>query len=274
MTEPVEPPLRTCRTCGTTERNLHYRCTNCGRDYGADPPRFSRRTKLTAAIVAAVVLLAALAIAIPLALSAKDENQAKQSAADRAAAVREAARLRVTQRPHAGRLAVAVDDPAAPNARRLSLRAAQADAFAVAITRDARGRVAAGTLKGPIKETLCGPLNRVTYGTRQINRGEENDLAVGIGRYDCVAVLRDVIKNGKVVGHLGHDYVGVIDFATGAYVLCQTDPRQSERGKALAEAPVPRACVNAHGERLKGGFLANGRDTREPLPLLRSAASR
>src|SRR3954469_7643712 len=29
----VEPPLRTCRPCGNVERNLHYRCTTCGRDY-------------------------------------------------------------------------------------------------------------------------------------------------------------------------------------------------------------------------------------------------
>ena len=49
MTSPVEPPLRTCRTCGNVERNIHYRCTNCGRDYAADPPRFSKRQKVTAA---------------------------------------------------------------------------------------------------------------------------------------------------------------------------------------------------------------------------------
>src|SRR3954447_16042926 len=104
-----EAPLRTCRTCGNTERNIHYRCTNCGNDYGADPPRLSRRAKRTIALVAAAVVLIAVAIAGPLALSTKDKNEAEQSAADRAAAVREAARLRVSQRPHAGRLAVAVD---------------------------------------------------------------------------------------------------------------------------------------------------------------------
>src|SRR3954454_25125561 len=123
-----EPPLRTCRTCGNVERNFHYRCTNCGRDYGADPPRFSRRTKVTAAVVAAAVLVIALAIAIPLALSTKHEHQAQLSAADRSAAAREAARLRVAQRPHAGQLGVATDRVTAPRAERLRIRTAEATA--------------------------------------------------------------------------------------------------------------------------------------------------
>ena len=124
-----------------------------------------------------------------------------------------------------------------------------------------------------MKTTLCGPLTRVTHGTRQVNRGDERDLALAIGRYDCVAVLRDVVKNGKVVAHFGHDYVGSVDFHTGAYVLCQANPRQSERGAALAVVPLSRACVNAYGEALKGGFVADPRDARDPLPLLRRAGN-
>ena len=260
MVSTVEPPLRTCRTCGNVERNIHYRCSNCGRDYAADPPRFSRRQKVTAAVVAGVVLAVGLAIAIPLLLTTKTEHVARQAALDRAAAARTAAKLRVAQRPVAGKLPI----PADPTSR--SVRKAQVTAFQAAITHDARARVAAGRLKGPVRETLCGPLES------GVLRGDELDLAKRIGRFDCVAVLRDVIKQGKVVGHLGHNYVGVIDFATGAYVVCQANPNQSEAGRELALAPLPHACVNAHGGRLKGGFISDPRDTREPLPLLARAA--
>jgi hypothetical protein len=260
VTSTVEPPLRTCRTCGKVERNIHYRCTNCGRDYAADPPRFSKRQKVTAAVVAGVVVAVGLAIAIPLLLSGKSKDEAKQSAAGRAAAARQAARLRMAQRPVPGRLAVPVD-PGSTSARQTQVAALEA-----AITRDARARVASGRLKGPVHETLCGPLES------GVRRGDELDLGKRIGRFDCVAVLRDVIKQGKVVGHLGHNYVGVIDFATGAYVVCQANPNQSEAGRDLALAPLPPACLNAHGPRLKGGFIADRRDAREPLPLLARAA--
>jgi hypothetical protein len=260
-----EPPLRTCRTCGNVERNFHYRCTNCGRDYAAPPPRFSKRTKVTAAIIAGAVIVVGLAIAIPALLNTKNATTAKQSAADRAAAAREAAILRVAQRPHPGRLAAKPDDPNAPPARRIALRKAEVVAFQSDITRDARARVRAGRLEGPVRETLCGPLQR------GVRTGDELNVAIRIGRYDCVAVLRDVVKGGRVVGHFGHDYVGVIDFATGAYVLCQANPRESEAGRALATAPLARACVNAHGQRLEGGFVQDPRDPTTPLPLLARA---
>jgi hypothetical protein len=261
----ADPPLRECRTCGNVERNIHYRCTNCGRDYAAPPPRFSRRSKVTAAIVAGVLVLVGLGVAIPLLLTSKSEHETEQAAADRAAAVREAARLRVAERPVVGRLAVARDAAGAPAAARLKARGGQVVALQAAITRDARGRVADGRLKGPIRETLCSNIER---GMRQ---GDERNLAFRIGRYDCVAALDAVIKNGRVVGHLGYDYFGALDFATGAYVFCQANPNESEAGRALAVALLPRDCLNTHGQRLKGGFISDPRDTRQPLPRLAAA---
>jgi hypothetical protein len=275
----VQPPLRTCRSCGNVERNIHYRCTSCGRDYAA-PPRPWRRATTWVAVGAAVVVVAGLAVAIPLRLSAKSESEARQLAADRSAAAREATRLRAVERPRAGRLsggraersAVRVDRADAPAQARIRARRAAVAAFEAAITRDARTRFT-GRPEGRVSETLCGPLVRVTRGTRLVNAGEETNLGVRIGRYDCVAVLRDVVHDGRVVAHFGHEYVGAIDFATGAYVLCLAIPNQSERGTPLATAPLPRACVNAHGAREQGGFFDDARDTRKPLPLLRQAAS-
>jgi hypothetical protein len=275
----VQPPLRTCRSCGNVERNIHYRCTSCGRDYAA-PPRPWRRATTWIAVGAAVVVAAGLAVAIPLRLSAKSESEARQLSADRVAAAREATRLRAAERPRAGRLggggaersAADVDDADAPAQARLRARRAAVAAFEAAVTRDARTRFA-GRPEGRVRETLCGPLVRVTRGTRRVNAGEETNLGVRIGRYDCVAVLRDVVHGGRVVAHFGHEYVGAIDFATGAYVLCLAIPNQSERGTPLATAPLPRACVNAHGAREEGGFFDDARDGRKPLPLLRQAAS-
>jgi hypothetical protein len=205
-------------------------------------------------------------------MKAKRERAERQSSVHRAAATREAERLRVAQRPRAGHLgsagrsSVAVDDPDAPAPRRLRVRRAEVAAFEAAITRDAAGR-----LKGHVRETLCGPLERVTHGTRLVNAGEELDLAVRIGRYDCVAVLRDVVKDGRVIAHFGSEYVGALDFATGAYVLCLAIPHPTENDARLATSPLPRACVNAHGERLPSGFASDARDTRARLPLLARA---
>jgi hypothetical protein len=275
----LEPPLRTCRTCGNVERNLHYRCTKCGRDYAAPPPAW-RRAGLWLAVAMAALLIAGLAVAIPLQLSAKRESQARQASAHRAAAVREAARLTLAQRPRAGRLGigtpgrsrVAPDRPEAPAVKRLRLRRAELVAFEAAVTRDARARFAAAGTQGRARETLCGPLERVTRGTRLVNTGEELDLGVRVGRYDCVAVLRDVVKDGRVVAHFGHEYVGALDFATASYVLCLAFPHPTENDARLAVAPLPRACVNAHGARLQSGFAKDARDTRHPLPALAQAA--
>ena len=266
MASTVEPPLRTCRTCGNVERNFHYRCTNCGRDYAAPPPRFSRRTKITAALVAGVVVAVGLAVAIPLLLTSKSEHAAKQSAADRATAAREAARLRVAERPVSGRLEGARDRVGLPARHRLEARRLQVVGLETAITRDARVRLADGRLTGdPIKKTLCSNIQR------GVRRGEEMNLDVRIGRYDCVAAQRAVVKQGRLVGHLGYDYYASIDFTTGAYVFCQANPNQSEAGRALAVALLPRACLNAHGQRLKGGFVSDPRDTTQPLPRLATA---
>ena len=261
----VEPPVRTCRTCGNVERNIHYRCTNCGRDYAADPPRFSRRAKGMTAIVVGVLVLVALAVAIPLLISSKDRTKSEQAAADRAAARRYAAQLRAEERPVAGRLTVAADVAGAPAVQRLRARRAQVVALQTAITRDARGRVADGRLQGSIQETLCSNIQR------GVAHGDETTLGIRIGRYDCVASQRAVVKQGKVVGHLGYDYFGSLDFATGAYVICQGTPNQSEAGRALAVALLPRACLNTHGQRLKGGFISDPRDNSQPLPMLAAA---
>ena len=54
-------------------------------------------------------------------------------------------------------------------------------------------------------------------------------------------------------------------------MICQGTPNQSEAGRALAVALLPRACLNTHGQRLKGGFISDPRDNSQPLPMLAAA---
>src|SRR5690349_21236665 len=89
-----------------------------------------------AAVLAPVVALAALA---PHLLTVKHERAAEQASVNRAASAREGARLRVMQRPRAGRLR-------SGGGAGVRARGADVVALEAAITRDARARVARGAL--------------------------------------------------------------------------------------------------------------------------------
>ena len=98
----------------------------------------------------------------------------------------------------------------------------------------------------------CGPLIK--------NPGmqtEDQDLSKSRGRYDCVAVKREVINGGKVVGLFGHPFVATADFKRFTYVWCKDNKVPGERGKALAKVPIPAVCVGAEGRpRVGDGYLS------------------
>ena len=78
------------------------------------------------------------------------------------------------------------------------------------------------------------------------------------GRYDCVAVKRDVIKDGKVVGLLGHPFVGTADFKRFTYVWCKDNKVAGENGRPLAKVPIPAVCIGAEGRpRVGDGYLSS-----------------
>jgi hypothetical protein len=88
-------------------------------------------------------------------------------------------------------------------------------------------------------------------------RGEEEDLTRTRGRYDCVAVKRDVMNGGKVVGAFGHPFVATADFRRFTYVWCKDNKVPGERGKPLAKVPIPAVCIGAEGRpRVGDGYLA------------------
>jgi hypothetical protein len=98
------------------------------------------------------------------------------------------------------------------------------------IDADARARVRAGQLDGRILRVECELARRV--GDR--------------GSYDCTAVTSEVPQTGRnVPGLVGYPFVAVVDFETGRYSWCKTNPVPGERvipdPRDVVE--LPRECV-------------------------------
>ena len=249
-----EAPLRTCPRCGRQARTRDERCSACGWSYFARPPRMSRRTRRGLATLAGVLTLAALVTGIVLVLEAKQDREARQSAEHEAAVAAEARRLRRIQAPHRGAARDLRPPAGATPAERLAARHALVTAAERRITLDARARVAAGELDGPIAGTVCGPLLRSPDAVP-----DDRELGKTVGRYDCVALqgrssaVRD--QTGSVVGRLGHPFVAALDFRRFTFVWCRNTPPPSERGKALAQVRLARACLAARGRALGTGYV-------------------
>jgi len=249
---PEGPPPRTCPSCGAEARTWRAECPSCGKRYDRRFARVSDWQRWTLAAVALVGAVVAAALILPGVFESRDEHNARVAREQAARVAAERARLEREQRPVRGR-PPGLRPPArgASPAEQLAARRQLIGALEGAILTDARARIDAGRLDGPVSRVECGPLIRNPSG-----RGEE-DLARTLGRYDCVAVKREVIKEGKVVGLLGHPYVATADFKRFRYVFCKDHKVPGERGKALAKVPIPAVCIGAEGQpRVGDGYLA------------------
>jgi hypothetical protein len=140
-------------------------------------------------------------------------------------------RLRAEQRPRFGRGAPAGED--------LAARAALVAALPDAIQADARRRVAAGALDGPIRVVECEPYPRTVEG-----RGAHLDPSQPSGRYACLAITREVQATElNEAAAIGHPYRVEVDFATGRYAFCKVSGRAGEGsiGRQVI-VPVPAVC--------------------------------
>jgi type II secretory pathway pseudopilin PulG len=234
----LAPRERRCPSCGAVQRASRRNCERCGADLTQRSRRWrpSRRLLLIAGVAA--VLLAAVAVPV---ISGTRDRAAKER---RAAAARQAkleaaerARLRVDARP------VRATGPAIKTGEQpLAHRAALVALGQTLITRDARARVAAGRLDGPIHGTQCTP-----YPNSVVRTAAERDPAVPKGRYDCVAYKNKFeappVSGGKVrTGLFGYPYWLVIDYGRSTLVWCKVTPRAGEGGRSLAFVPVPAPC--------------------------------
>lgn len=192
--------------------------------------------RLPKAAKVAVALFPLVVIALVLALGPgidRSKDERAQAEAERLARLRadRTTRLRAEQRPRFGR--------GAPVGADVGQRTALLREARVAVEADARRRVAAGSLDGPVRSVACEPYPRSVDST-----GAHLDPTQESGRYACLAVTREVPGGERGEGSLiGHPYRVRIEFRTGRYALCKVSGRAGEGSLAVQElVPVPRAC--------------------------------
>jgi predicted nucleic acid-binding Zn ribbon protein len=237
----LAPRERRCPVCGAPHSRGGRTCAECGADLTARYEKgASRRKQLYAAVAALVVV----AISIPIIAEWREEAAGERERADRRQAALEAAervRLRRDARP-----VRAEGRPAAPGAAPLEHRAALVAQGERLIAKDARGRVAAGTIDGDIKGAECTP-----FPDTQERRAAEQDPALAAGRYDCVAYTSKFeapeVNGQKRTGIFGYPYWLVVGYADAQLVWCKVTPRAGEGGRSLAVVPVPEPCRDPEG---------------------------
>lgn len=228
--------VRTCPTCGHEQTAPGRTCEHCGSDFVVVRRKgIPRRTIL--AIVAALVVVGGLAAVIIPALrsgAADDRRTEAQRQARLEAAER--ARLRADSRPHGVRGPARQSGEGAIAYRGRLVLTGQS-----AVLTDARRRVAAGTVDGPIRGVSCTP-----YPDTAPRRALERDASVPRGRYECVAYQRRFALTelqGKArTGIIGVPYWLVVDYGSARMTYCKVTPKAGEGGRSLAVVPVPVGC--------------------------------
>jgi hypothetical protein len=182
-------------------------------------------------VVAFVALIAvALVIAPGIRESKSERERAEQQARQRAQVAREE-RIRREQRPRF------VTGPAASSG--VAARQRLLDEASASVLADARRRVAAGQLRGPIRRVDCEPFPRNVAGV-----GAEDSTDKRFGRYACLAVTAEFRQTESTSGGLlGHPYRMRIDFDTGRYAFCKIAGRPAEgQLKRRLGVTVPAVC--------------------------------
>jgi hypothetical protein len=188
----------------------------------------SGRIALALLPFAIVALILILAPGIDESKDRRAEAERQQRAEQTAERV---AQLRAEQRPRFER--------GTPAGRDLAARATLVAALPIAIQADARERVAAGALDGPIRSVECEPYPRSVDG-----RGAHLDPSQTTGRYSCLAVTRGApATEHNEASSIGHPYRVLVHFDTGRYAFCKVSGRPGEGsiGREIA-ATVPEAC--------------------------------
>lgn len=164
-----------------------------------------------------------------------DESKDRRAEAERQQRAQQAAervaQLRAEQRPRFER--------GTPAGRDLAARAGLVASLPIAIQADARERVAAGALDGPIRSVECEPYPRSVDG-----QGAHLDSSQTTGRYSCLAVTRTAPATERNEGSsIGHPYRVLVHFDTGRFAFCKVSGRPGEGsiGRQIP-VPVPEVC--------------------------------
>jgi hypothetical protein len=155
-------------------------------------------------VIAAIVLGAAAAIAVPRIDNGKKEGAAERARAAAAADSAERARLRADQRVHR----LVIPGSADP------VRALEA-----AITADAKARVRAKTITGPVRSTTCAPAgaSAIQFPASRV--------------YKCfVETASGIPGEGKDVLGTGYPFVATIYTNQHRAAWCKQNPHADEKG--------------------------------------------
>jgi hypothetical protein len=232
----LAPRERRCPTCGATSTTSGRFCPNCGADYASRPRRRPGRRTVAAAVLALIAVIAAGAAIVPGLRRDAAERQASETARRLALEAAERERLARDARPHR-----AAGPPLRAGEDRLAHRTLLVRRAELLVTRDARARIRAGTLEGPVVATSCEPFPD-TLARLQL----EAEASARAGRYDCVAYKRKFElppqSGRRRTGLFGFPYWVVIDYRRSTLVWCKVTPRAGEGGRSLASVPVPKPC--------------------------------
>jgi hypothetical protein len=250
---PETAPERRCPTCGQSTATLAARCPNCNKRYDRALPWLKDWMRWTLATVVTVGLVV---LGLGLRPGIQETKQERAERLEREQTARVSAqrkRLIREQTPVFGEdpefrpVPASATDPAERAARRQIVLAME-----TAITADAQVRIKAKRMDGPVKFTECGPLVRTPD-----SRPDDEILTKKLGRYDCVAVKRDVRRFGRTVALFGHPYVGTIDFKKGTFVFCKDNKVPGERGKALVTVKLSPVCLglDENAEEVGEGYV-------------------
>ncbi len=205
-----------------------------------DRRREFRPSRRTSAIVLAVIAVIGIGAAV-LIPAMRDHAAADRAAAHRAQAHLEAAeRARIIreQRPR-----FAAGPARRPGEGALAHRRRLVAAGANVISADARRRVKAGTVDGPVAGTECTP-----FPTTDTRRQQEDDPAIARGRYECLAYERrfplSELEGKARTGVIGVPYWLVVDYGKARYAYCRLVPHAGEGGRALAFVRVAKPCAD------------------------------
>jgi hypothetical protein len=205
---------------------------------GAVVPPVPWRRIAIGAVVAALLLGAVGAYAIPRIESSKEstrERERREAAAQQAAERKrivhdQRATLGSASRP-SGQLSTAAELRARGNLLRTVERR---------ITADARKRAAAGELQGRAKRTECVPAPSSVD-----RRGADQVLSRSKDAYDCLVVTSDIKPTAtNKAGNLGYPFRAVIDFRRFTFAWCKMNPLPGERAVPdPRQLPLlPKAC--------------------------------
>ena len=181
------------------------------------PPVPWRKLALWGA-VAALVIGAAAAIAVPRIDESKKEGAAERAREAAASAAAERARLRADQAVH-----------------RLTVPAGQSlvAQLETAITKDARGRARAKTISGPVLSTHCDPA------------GSAVTQFPGSRVYKCfVKTTTGLRGEGNDVIGTGYPFVATIYAKQRLVAWCKQNPRADEKGsRGMVHVKVSPVCA-------------------------------